>query len=131
MLGIRARLTSRRSPSASLGRGELGSQASRRRYNETTLAPTDSDAKSNDTLVVYFNGWRFESFEDAKAALLSTILEKITKRRALTARGTLLARRLWRSINVMQLVKSGGEGCRSCEACHVDQWVAQSTVSRR
>lgn len=30
-----------------------------------------------DLLCVYFNGWRFEGYEDAKAALASTILEQI------------------------------------------------------
>ena len=30
-----------------------------------------------DLLCVYFNGWRFEGYEDAKAALAATILEEI------------------------------------------------------
>ena len=34
-------------------------------------------AAEPDLLAVYFNGWRFEGYEDAKAALASTILEQI------------------------------------------------------
>lgn len=34
-------------------------------------------ASEPDLLAVYFNGWRFEGYEDAKAALASTILEQI------------------------------------------------------
>jgi hypothetical protein len=34
-------------------------------------------ATEPDLLAVYFNGWRFEGYEDAKAALASTILEQI------------------------------------------------------
>jgi hypothetical protein len=36
-------------------------------------------AKDDGLLAVYFNGWRFEGYEDAKAALASTILEEITR----------------------------------------------------
>lgn len=35
------------------------------------------NASEPDLLAVYFNGWRFEGYEDAKAALASTILEQI------------------------------------------------------
>ncbi|MES2359502.1 MAG: P-loop NTPase fold protein [Gemmatimonadota bacterium] len=34
-------------------------------------------ATEPDLLAVYFNGWRFEGYEDTKAALASTILEQI------------------------------------------------------
>jgi hypothetical protein len=34
-------------------------------------------ASEPDLLAVYFNGWRFEGYEDAKAALATTILEQI------------------------------------------------------
>ncbi len=34
-------------------------------------------ATEPDLLCIYFNGWRFEGYEDAKAALASTILEQI------------------------------------------------------
>lgn len=34
-------------------------------------------AEDPDVLAIYFNGWRFEGYEDAKAALASTILEQI------------------------------------------------------
>lgn len=34
-------------------------------------------ASEPDLLAIYFNGWQFEGYEDAKAALASTILEQI------------------------------------------------------
>ncbi len=39
-------------------------------------------ATEPDLLAVYFNGWRFEGYEDAKAALASTILEQIQEEAA-------------------------------------------------
>ena len=69
------------------------------------LTPEKGKEKESTTLVVFFNGWRFEGYEDAKAALMSTILEEITKRRKLTVKARKLLKRLWRSVNIMQLVK--------------------------
>lgn len=73
------------------------------------LTPEHGQEKEIGTLVVYFNGWRFEGYEDAKAALMSTILEEITKHRRLSVRAKKLLKRLWRSVNVMQLMKGGAE----------------------
>lgn len=36
----------------------------------------DADSKEN-TIVVYFDGWSFESFDDAKMALIQGIVEKL------------------------------------------------------
>ena len=73
------------------------------------LTPEEGNENESETLVVFFNGWRFEGYEDAKAALMSTILEEIAKRRKLTVQARRLLKRLWRSVNVMQLVKGGVE----------------------
>ena len=37
----------------------------------------DRIAVEPDLLAIYFNGWQFEGYEDAKAALASSILEQI------------------------------------------------------
>src|SRR5215216_6038602 len=36
-------------------------------------------ADDPEVLCVYFNGWRFEGYEDAKSALAATILEEIER----------------------------------------------------
>jgi hypothetical protein len=46
-------------------------------------------AAEPDLLVVYFNGWRFEGYEDAKAALASTVLEQIQEEAEKPAGGKL------------------------------------------
>lgn len=40
--------------------------------------------KRENTLCLYFNGWLFEDYDDAKAALMGTILDEIEKERTLT-----------------------------------------------
>lgn len=37
----------------------------------------------DDTLVMYFNGWIFEGYDDAKAALLESKIEKFEKHKAI------------------------------------------------
>jgi hypothetical protein len=46
-------------------------------------------ADEPDLLCVYFNGWRFEGYEDAKAALATTILEEIRREAEKPAGGKL------------------------------------------
>ncbi len=40
------------------------------------LSGDDQDDLKDGTLVLYFNGWIFEGYDDAKAALLESIIEK-------------------------------------------------------
>lgn len=47
-----------------------------------------------DELVIYFNGWRFEGYEDARAALMSTILDEIARKRTLGPKAVALVKRL-------------------------------------
>ena len=39
--------------------------------------------RSANTLCVVFNGWRFEGYDDAKSALMTTILEELAERKGL------------------------------------------------
>jgi len=41
-------------------------------------------SKSSDVLCIKFNGWLFEGYEDAKIALVGTILDEIGKRKRLS-----------------------------------------------
>ena len=38
----------------------------------------------NDSLCIYFNGWTFEGYDDAKAALLNSILKELEDNEKLT-----------------------------------------------
>ena len=42
--------------------------------------------KDNDTVVVYFDGWSFESFDDAKMALIQGIVDALEKEESFKAK---------------------------------------------
>jgi hypothetical protein len=60
----------------------------------------------NDTLCIYFNGWTFEGYDDAKAALLNAILKELEDNKKLSAeiKETVKekAKKLWKSIDWMR-----------------------------
>lgn len=60
----------------------------------------------NDTLCIYFNGWTFEGYDDAKAALLNAILKELEENKKLTSEikdaVTEKAKKLWQSIDWMR-----------------------------
>ncbi|MBZ0301227.1 MAG: KAP family NTPase [Anaerolineae bacterium] len=62
-----------------------------------------------DVLCVNFNGWLFEGYDDAKSALIDTLLEEISKNRTLTkqAQGTLTS--LAARVNWMRVAWAGGK----------------------
>ncbi len=53
-----------------------------------------------------FNGWLFENYEDAKTAILGTILDEISKEKNLTEKAKNIIKGLYKSIDKFQLVKS-------------------------
>lgn len=60
----------------------------------------------NDSLCIYFNGWTFEGYDDAKAALLNSILKELEDNEKLTdeVKKTIKdkAKKLWKSIDWMR-----------------------------
>jgi hypothetical protein len=58
-------------------------------------------------LVLTFNGWIFEGYEDARTALMSTILDEVASKTTLTAKGRRLAVKLLSRINYMRLLGVG------------------------
>jgi hypothetical protein len=66
-----------------------------------------------DTLTIYFNGWQFEGYEDAKSSLASTILEAIEQELAkeggklAAAKSTIgdSLKKLWARIDTLRLAK--------------------------
>lgn len=61
--------------------------------------------EDKDTECIYFNGWLFEDYEDAKTALLGNILDTIEKNRTLDATAKKCIAGLYKSIDKMKLVK--------------------------
>ncbi|MDE1206014.1 KAP family P-loop NTPase fold protein [Tenacibaculum larymnensis] len=63
-------------------------------------------SKEEDTLCIYFNGWTFEGYDDAKAALLNSIINEIENNKKLSSevKETVKnkAKKLWESIDWMR-----------------------------
>ncbi|TPN86086.1 KAP family P-loop NTPase fold protein [Aquimarina algicola] len=66
----------------------------------------DKDEEEEDTLCIYFNGWTFEGYDDAKAALLNSILKGLEDNKKLSAeiKESIKekSKKLWKSINWMR-----------------------------
>lgn len=62
--------------------------------------------ENKDTLCIYFNGWTFEGYDDAKAALLNAILKELEDNKKMSAevKATVKekAKKLWKSIDWMR-----------------------------
>jgi len=67
---------------------------------EMVRADLDKDDK---TIVVSFNGWQFEGFEDAKAALIGTILDELKDHQRLAPRSRELAGKLLKRLDLLRL----------------------------
>lgn len=65
------------------------------------------DSLKNDTLVLYFNGWLFEGYDDAKAALLESIIEKFEHHKTLGSKIRDEARKLIKSVKWMRAIGLG------------------------
>lgn len=65
-----------------------------------------NDFKDKETLCIYFNGWTFEGYDDAKAALLNAILKELEDNQKLSSeiKKTVKekAKKLWKSIDWMR-----------------------------
>jgi predicted KAP-like P-loop ATPase len=61
---------------------------------------------NKDTECIYFNGWLFEDYEDAKTALLGNILDTIERNRTLGENAKKCITGLYKSIDKMKLVKN-------------------------
>ncbi|GGP03839.1 ATPase [Cloacibacterium rupense] len=62
---------------------------------------------NEDFLCIKFNGWLFEDYEDAKTALLGTIIDKIKEKRTLTVKAEAGVKKLLKNINYLDLVSKG------------------------
>jgi hypothetical protein len=71
-------------------------------YNE--LKGKDEDTLKDDTLVLHFNGWVFEGYDDAKAALLESIIEQFGKHKQLKNKVKDETVKLLKSVNWMRIL---------------------------
>lgn len=70
------------------------------------LEGEDGDLK-NDTLVLYFNGWLFEGYDDAKAALLESIIEKFEEHKTIGSKVKDSVSKLLKSVKWMRVLGLG------------------------
>ena len=65
-----------------------------------------NDFEDNNNIVcLNFNAWLFESYEDAKASLLGSILDKICEEKKLTEKAADIVQGLYKSIDKLKLFK--------------------------
>lgn len=57
-----------------------------------------------DTLVLYYNGWVFEGYDDAKAALLESIVKGFEDNKSFGEKVKVKAKELYKSINWMRML---------------------------
>ena len=67
-------------------------------------------ASDEEVLCVSFNGWLFESYDDAKSALMGSILEEIRDRRTLGPKATEALKRLASRIDWFRAMSLAGKG---------------------
>ncbi|MBC8053800.1 MAG: NTPase [Sphingobacteriaceae bacterium] len=67
----------------------------------------ENDELKDGTLVLYFNGWIFEGYDDAKAALLESIIEKFETHKTLGNKVKNKTAKLLKSVNWMRVLGLG------------------------
>lgn len=81
--------------------GDWGSGKSSLMYMcKDRLAKVDGKIKC-----IVFNGWLFENYEDAKTAILGTILDEISKEERLSTKAKDIIKGLYKSVDKFKLVK--------------------------
>lgn len=63
--------------------------------------------KKEGYLCLKFNGWLFEDYEDAKTALLGSILDKINENKKLTAKAKSTLKKLFKNLNYLDVASKG------------------------
>ncbi len=73
---------------------------------EMTLKDLEGE---DDYLCLKFNGWLFEGYEDAKTALIGTILDEINKRKEPKGKAKEAIERLYKKIDFFKLASKGAK----------------------
>lgn len=79
------------------------------------LAMVEDELSSRDggIVCIKFNGWKHQGFEDAKIALMSSIVSELAKNQTLADKGKKILKKLWKSINWLSVAKSVGSAAFS------------------
>jgi len=86
--------------------GDWGSgKSSLMRMAKSTLEKSEN----KKILAIQFNGWLFESYDDAKSALMGTILDEIASHRKLIPKARKLISKLSRQVDWMRLTVGAGK----------------------
>ena len=81
--------------------GDWGSgKSSLMQMCKTSIQVRDPQAKC-----IMFNGWLFENYDDAKSAILGTILDEINSEKTLTTKAKDIIKGLYKSIDKIKLAK--------------------------
>jgi predicted KAP-like P-loop ATPase len=64
-------------------------------------------SKEDQVLCLKFNSWLFEGYEDAKTALIGTILDKVKKERKLNSKAKETLKRLYKNVDLLKLASKG------------------------
>lgn len=74
------------------------------------LEMVESEFSANDDGIVCikFNGWRHQGFEDAKTALMSSIVSELEKNQKITDKAKETLNKLWKNINWLSVAKAAG-----------------------
>lgn len=62
----------------------------------------------NGFVCIKFNGWKHQGFEDAKMALMSSIVSELSKNKKVNSKGKEIIKKLWKNINWLSVAKIGG-----------------------
>lgn len=75
----------------------------------SVLKMTSAAFKGNDrVLSLWFNGWAFEGFEDAKVVVIETIVDELRRARPASARVTEAARKVLKRVDWLKVAKKTG-----------------------
>lgn len=69
----------------------------------------EDEQRAPNTMCIVFNGWRFEGYDDAKVALMTTILDELAKRQGLGADTLDLIKKLAKRVNWVRVGKTAAK----------------------
>lgn len=72
------------------------------------MVESEFSAKDDGIVCLKFNGWRHQGFEDAKTALMSSIVSELEKKQKIADKATETLKKLWKNINWLSVAKAVG-----------------------
>jgi predicted KAP-like P-loop ATPase len=77
----------------------------------SVLFMVEDEFSKNDEeniVCIRFNGWQHQGFEDAKIALMSAIISKLSENQSLATKSKDIIKKLWKNINWLSVAKTVG-----------------------